>query len=49
MTNKAEKKVHAMVTIDHTLYILDGDELLKMEVPYETLWQKIGKFLGIIK
>jgi hypothetical protein len=38
---------HAMVVIDHTIYIIDGNKLLKMDMPYETVWRKILKYLGI--
>jgi len=48
LTNTAPTESHAMVVIDHTIYVIDGNKILKMKIPYETLWQKIGKFLGII-
>lgn len=41
--------VRHMCIVDHSLYITDGNGLYKMDIPVETLWQKIGKFLGFIK
>lgn len=47
LTETAPVESHAMVVVDHTLYVIDGNKLLKMYMPYETVWTKILKYLGI--
>lgn len=47
LDKESEPETHSMVIYGNSLYVIDGKKLLKMELPVETLWQKIGKFLGI--
>ncbi len=41
----AESEVHNMVVVDHKIYITDGNKILEMEVPRETIWQKIWSLI----
>jgi len=43
--NEQPSGQHPMVVIDHTIYVIDGKRLLKMEVPRESIWQKIWKLI----
>ncbi len=49
LENKAPLDYHPMVVIDHKIYVIDGDNIYSMDIPYETIWAKMGKILGVIK
>lgn len=41
----AEPEVHHMVIFGRKLYITDGNKILEMELPRETIWQKIWSLI----
>lgn len=45
LQNTAPEESHAMVCVDHTIYVVDGNRILKIEIPRETIWKKIWSYL----
>lgn len=45
----ASPEYHYMVAIGRTIYISDGNKVWAMETPMETIWQKMGRFFGLVK
>lgn len=46
LEQKEDDARHPMVVYGNSLFVVDGNKIVKMELPVETIWKKIWKLVG---